>query len=126
MSVAPACPCHVAICRHACSTVQSAERHDRTVGLRFGEELTGQQQAVLWVLPAHEGLEARDPAGRTADDGEVVEPQLVTGDRIASSPTANVVDVGVSLISMRAPPRALASLPALMARRSTLSGRSSR
>ena len=92
-----------------------------------GRNSPGQQQPVLRVLPTHERLEPGDPSGRAAHDRQVVQPQLVAGDRRRrarrrrswSTPAA-------SLISMRAPPSALAWLPALIARRSTLSGRSSR
>ena len=104
-SVAPACPCHVAIWLARVLDRPEAERHDRAVGLRLGQELTGQQQAVLRVLPAHERLEARDPAGRAADDREVVEPQLVTCDRTAELADRRTSSTWVlSLISIRAPP----------------------
>ena len=46
-----------------------------------GQELARQQQAVLGVLPAHQRLEPRDPTGRAADDRQVVQSQLVAGDR---------------------------------------------
>ena len=58
-----------------------ADGDDRAAALGRADELRRGQEAALRVLPSDQRFEPRDPAGRAADDREIVEPELVARDR---------------------------------------------
>ena len=55
----------------------AADRQDRAVLFGDLDEVARRHEAALRVLPAHEGLDAREPAGLEVDDRLVAEVQLV-------------------------------------------------
>ena len=59
-----------------------ADRDDQAGALGRLEELAGQEQPALGMVPAHERLDPDGAAGRDLDDRLVVQDELVTPERV--------------------------------------------